>query len=43
MVRHGYITKEEAEIANNISIESILNANSNSTSIYQWYIYYVVK
>lgn len=43
MVRHGYITKEEAEIANNISIESILNANSNSTSIYQGYIDYVVK
>ena len=38
MVRHGYITQEEADIANSISIESLLVGESNSDSKYQSYI-----
>jgi len=32
MVRHGYITKEEAEYAGNISISSLLNTSTNEES-----------
>jgi len=37
MVKHGYITKEEAEIAKSIPVESLLNP-SNANSEYQPYI-----
>ena len=38
MVRHGYITQKEADIANSISIESLLVGESNNDSKYQSYI-----
>lgn len=39
MVRHGYITEEEANIANSIPIESLLTSNKDSDeSEYQGYI-----
>ena len=37
MVEHGYITKEEADIASNIPVESLLTEKTN-TSPYQAYI-----
>lgn len=43
MVRHGYITQEEADIANSISIDSIIKEGTSITSEYQGYIDYVVK
>ena len=42
MVRHGYITQEEADIANSISIDSQL-VGIKETTEYQGYIDYVVK
>ena len=42
MVRHGYITQEEANIANSISIESLL-AGTKEITEYQGYIDYVSK
>lgn len=41
MVRHGYITKEEAEIANNVDVSSMLAGNNNDSS-YQGFIDTVV-
>ena len=41
MVRHGYITKEEAEIANNVDVTSLL-AGKNEEASYQGYIDTVV-
>ena len=41
MVRHGYITKEEAEIANNVDVTSLLAGNNEETN-YQGYIDTVV-
>jgi len=47
MVRHGYITKEEADIANSIPVESLLkNSNSNTsvaTTPYEGYIGMVIE
>ena len=40
MVRHGYITKDEAEMAKSISIESLL-VGVNEETAYQGYIDYV--
>jgi len=42
MVRHGYITEEEAEIANNIDVSSLLAGNNEETN-YQGYIDTVVE
>ena len=42
MVRHGYITQEEADMANSIPIESLL-AGIEETDEYQGYIDYVSK
>ena len=42
MVRHGYITREEADIANAISIESLITNSSTITSEFQGYIDTVV-
>lgn len=42
MVRHGYITKEEAEMTKNIDIESLLVGIEEETE-YQGYIDYVTK
>lgn len=42
MVRHGYITKDEASIAKNIPIESLLVGIEEKTD-YQGYIDYVAK
>lgn len=38
MVRHGYITKEEAELANSIPVTSLIISNSSNQSAYQGYI-----
>ena len=38
MVRHGYITKEEADLANSIPVTSLLNIRPSNQSIYQGYI-----
>lgn len=44
MVRHGYITKEEKEIAQKIPIQSLLKAdNQTSTNMYQADIDYIVQ
>ena len=44
MVRHGYITKEEAEEAKAISVQSmLLKRDSNDTHDYQAFIDYVIK
>ncbi len=44
MVRHGYISQEEADIANSIAIEDLLKHGSYvAVSQYQVYIDYVVK
>lgn len=42
MFRHGYITKEERDIAKKISVESLLVGANNSDNIYQGYIDTVV-
>lgn len=42
MTRHGYITKEEAEFAKSISIESLLANNNVANGKYQGYIDTVV-
>lgn len=42
MTRHGYITKEEAEFAKSISIESLLANNNVADGKYQGYIDTVV-
>lgn len=42
MVRHGYITKEEAEMAKAVSIESML-AGGGSDNLYQGYIDTVIE
>ena len=38
MVRHGYITQEEADLANSIPVSSLLNMKGLNQSIYQGYI-----
>ena len=38
MVRHGYITKEEAQLAGSIPVTSLLNIRNSNQSIYQGYI-----
>ncbi len=38
MVRHGYITREEAELAKSIPVKSLLNIRNSNQSIYQGYI-----
>ena len=42
MVRHGYITQEEADMANNISIESLLVGKKDNT-IYQGFVDTVIE
>ena len=42
MVRHGYITKKEADIAGAIDIKSILNG-SNEKTLYQGYVDAVIE
>lgn len=43
MVRHKYITKEEAEIAKAIPVKDLLVGNSNALSTYQGFVDTVVK
>ncbi len=45
MVRHGYITQEQADIANSIEVKDLLSSNSSSyaTSEYQGYLDTVYK
>lgn len=38
MVNHGYITKEEKELAEKVSIESLLTGDQNNNGIYQGFI-----
>ena len=38
MVRHGYITKEEADLAASIPVPSLLNIKTSNQSVYQGYI-----
>ena len=38
MVRHGYITKEEKEIAEKIPVESMLNRSNKEANVYQGFI-----
>ena len=38
MVRHGYITKEEADLANSIPVSSLLSYTNTNQSVYQGYI-----
>ena len=38
MVRHGYITKEEADLANSIPVSTILNITASNQNAYQGYI-----
>ncbi len=42
MVRHGYITKKEAEIAGSIDVKSLLSA-SKDTTLYQGYVDAVIE
>ena len=42
MVRHGYITKEEADVAGSIDIKSILNGSTEKT-LYQGYVDAVIE
>jgi len=42
MVRHGYITQEEADMANNITIESLLVGKKDNT-IYQGFVDTVIE
>ncbi len=43
MVRHGYITKEEADLANSIPISSLLTTKSTTQFEFQGYIDTVIK
>ncbi|MBR3661113.1 MAG: transglycosylase domain-containing protein [Bacilli bacterium] len=38
MVRHNYITKEEADLAGSIPVKSLLNIQNSNQSVYQGYI-----
>ena len=38
MVRHGYITREEADLAKSIPVKSLLDIRNSNQSIYQGYI-----
>lgn len=38
MVRHGYITQEEADLANSVPVESLLSYTKTNQSAYQGYI-----
>jgi len=38
MVRHGYITKEEADLTKSIPVSSLINIHNSNQSIYQGYI-----
>lgn len=38
MVKHGYITQEESDIANSVSVESLLVKNDSNASNYQAFI-----
>lgn len=38
MVRHGYITKEEADLAKSVPVTSLLNIKPSNQSVYQGYI-----
>ena len=38
MVRHGYISQEEADLAKSIPVTSLLTYSSNNQSVYQGYI-----
>ncbi len=38
MVRHGYITKEERDIAESIPVESMLNRSNKEANVYQGFI-----
>ena len=43
MAKHGYITEEERQLAENIPVKSLLSEqNSNNTSPYQAFIDYVI-
>ena len=43
MVRHGYITQEEADIANSIEVSSMLVGKNNESNKYQSYIDSVIE
>lgn len=43
MYNHGYITKDEMELANSIPVQSLLTSESGDSSIYQGYIDTVVE
>ena len=43
MYNHGYITKEEMDLANNVPVKSLLIANNDESSEFQGYIDTVVK
>lgn len=43
MVRHGYITQEEADIANSIDVSSMLVGKNNESNKYQSYIDSVIE
>ncbi len=43
MVRHGYITEEEAQIAKDIPVESLLTERKSTMNIYQGYIDTVIE
>ena len=43
MVRHGYITQEEADIANGIDVSSMLVGKNNESNKYQSYIDSVIE
>lgn len=43
MVKHGYITQEEADIANSISVESLLTNSSVETNEFQGYLDTVIE
>lgn len=43
MVRHGYITKEEAQIAKDIPVKSLLTERKSHLNIYQGYIDTVIE
>ena len=38
MVRHGYITKEEKELAEKVPVESMLNRSNKEANVYQGFI-----
>lgn len=43
MVRHGYITKKERDMAENVKVESLLKANKTEKNIYQAFVDTVVE